>query len=439
MKRKNFSRRDFLARSLAGVAVAGLPEWFAKDAVAAERERLAGLPQRVGANDRIAFGCIGPGGTKGGYRQGLGDTRAARGQMGTQIVAVCDVDKQHREEAARIFGPDCAQYADFRELLARKDLDAVVIGTPDHWHTLIAIAAMRAGKDVYCEKPLTLTIAEGKALVKAQQETGRILQVGSQQRSDQRFRMACELVRNGRLGKLQKVTANLPNAPISDSYSPQPVPEGFDWDMWQGQTPAVEYMKERTHGTFRWWYEYSGGMVTDWGAHHLDIAQWGLGTDRSGPTHVVSKGVIPNVPNAYNVAHHFEITYTYPNGVTVFADHKGENGVKFEGEKGWIFVSRERIGASDPKLLEEPLPSDAVRLYVSNNHMGNFVDCVRSRKPPICDAEIGHRSVTVCHLGNISLRLGGRSLEWDPAREQFTGDDEANRMLSRPMRAPWRL
>jgi predicted dehydrogenase len=436
--RNGWSRREFLLKSLAGLSIAGLPEWFTRDAMA--QDAAAGARKKYGPNDKINIEAIGLGGSKGGFRQGLNDTRAAAGHDGTKIVAVCDLDTTHRQEAAQIFGPDCAQYHDFRELLARPDIDAVVIGTPDHWHTLVATAALRAGKDIYCEKPLTLTIDEGKHLVRTWRDTRRIFQVGSQQRSDARFRLACELVRNGRLGKLTKVETHIPTAPTGGPFQVAPAPADLDWDMWLGQAPLTDYVMERTHGTFRYWYEYSGGMVTDWGAHHNDIAQWGMGTDRSGPIHVSSSGKAPApCGECYNVHTDFDITYTYPNGVTLLCTNKGENGVHFEGENGWIFVSRERIGASADNLLSDPLPADAVRLYVSNDHMGNFLDSVRSRKQPICDAEIGHRSVSVCHLGNISLRLGGKSLDWDPHRERFKHDEAANAMLHREMRAPWKL
>ena len=338
-----------------------------------------------------------------------------------------------------VFGADCQGYSDFRDVLARRDVDTVVIGTPDHWHAIIAIAAMRAGKDVYCEKPLTLTIDEGKHIVRVARETRRVFQVGSQQRSDSRFRMACELVRNGRIGKVQRVYTHLPKGAIGGPFPVKPVPDGFDWDFWQGPTPAVDYVKERTHGSFRHWLEYSGGMMTDWGAHHNDIAQWGLGTERSGPIAVQAMGTRQVGPNCYNAFTEFEVTYTYPNDITLICASTDPNGVRFEGENGAIFVSRETIRASDPRLLSDPLPSDAVRLYVSDDHMGNFLDCVRSRKTPICDPEIGHRSVSVCHLGNICMRLGGYPLQWDPQREHFVDNREANAMLSRPMRGHWRL
>lgn len=439
MSSSTYSRREFAARSLAGLTLAALPAWYAQDVAAAEQVRLADMPRRLGPNDTLQIACIGAGGRKGGFRQGLGDTRAMSRQPGVKVVGVCDVDRVHREEGARAFGADCKPYADFREVLDRDDVDAVVIGTPDHWHVLIAIQALKAGKDVYCEKPLTLTVDEGKALRKAQKKYRRIFQVGSQQRSDGRFRLACELVRNGRLGRIKTVEARLPNGTKEGPFAVQPVPEDFDWNMWLGPAPWAEYVPQRTHGSFRHWFEYSGGMMTDWGAHHLDISQWALGADEAGPLSVESRGILPAMANGYNTACDFQVRYTYPEGVTLTAVCEGENGVRFEGEAGWIFVSRGRIEASDPKLLEEPLSGNALRLYASNNHIANFVECVRQRKQPVCTAEVGHRSATVCHIGNISLRLGGRHLEWDPVTELFRGDEEANRMLGRPYRDPWKL
>lgn len=428
-------------RAFTAMAVAGVPAWYIEDAMASERERIAGEPKKFGQNDNINFAVIGPGGSKGGFRQGLGDTRWAASKPGVKVVAVCDVEAQHRDEAAAAFGPDTAKYDDFRELLARKDIDAVVIGTPDHWHASIAIAAMKAGKDVYCEKPLTLTIDEGRQMVKAARATKRILQTGSQQRSDGRFRLACELVRNGRLGKIKRVITHLPGGPAEGPFPAQPVPSGLNWDMWLGPAPMVDYVPQRTHGSFRHWLDYSGGMLTDWGAHHNDIAQWGLGMDNSGPLSV--EGFAKRGPrigrNCYTAFPEFDVTYTYPNDITLLCTSTGENGVDFEGENGTIFVSRGVIRASDPELLDDPLPSNATRLYASNDHVQDFIDCIRSRKLPICDVEIGHRSVSVCHLANISLRLGGRRLEWDPKSETFKNDREANAMLSRPRRGPWKI
>lgn len=439
-KYPKISRRKFLATSVAGVALASVPGWFAKDAAAAQSQMTVRSGKKFGPNDTINVGVIGPGGSKGGYRMGLNDARAAASKPGVKVIAACDVDAQHLDEAAAEFGPDCAKYKDFRDLLARRDIDAVVIGTPDHWHSYICIAAMKAGKDVYCEKPLTLTIDEGKKLVKVWRETGAVFQTGSQQRSDGNFRLACELVRNGRIGRLTKVEAHLPTGPVGGPFPYQDKPADIDWDMWLGQAPYYDYLKQRCHGDFRWWLDYSGGMLTDWGAHHNDIAQWGLGMDRSGPISVQAYGRGPKVgENCYTTFPEFDVTYVYENGVHLNTTNRGENGVQFNGEDGWIFVSRGKIGASDQKLLDDPLPSNAERLYVSDDHMLNFIDCMRTRKQPICDAEIGHRSVSVCHLANISLRLGGRKLEWDPAKEEFKNDAEANAMLRRKARGPWQV
>jgi predicted dehydrogenase len=312
------------------------------------------------------------------------------------------------------------------------------------------MAAVKAGKDVYCEKPLTLTIDEGKRLVAAVRESSRVLQTGSQQRSEARFRLACELVQNGRLGQISRVTTYLPAGLRGGPFASTDPPAGFDWDFWQGQTPAVDYVRERSHLTFRYWYDYSGGTMTDWGAHHNDIVLWGLGLDRSGPARIQGRPRVEMIPGGYTAASEYEVQYTYPNGVvhtcqsTADDDFSGRplnpdgqrHGVRFEGTDGWIWVTRGSIEASDPELLQAPLASDAERLYRSDDHMGNFFDCVRSRKSPVCDAEIGHRSASVCHLGVLAMQLG-RPLEWDPVQEEFVGDEEANTRLAREMRKPW--
>ncbi len=374
-------------------------------------------------------------------------------RRGAQFVAVCDVDARHRGDARKILGKlgqeKVDEYSDFRELLDRKDLTAVTVVTPDHWHALIAIEAMKRGKDVYCEKPLSLTIGEGRAMVDAARKYNRVVQTGSQQRSDARFRLACELVRNGRLGKIKTVETRVGENPVGGPFPVEKVPEGLDWNLWMGPTPEVDYVKNRCHYEFRWWYEYSGGKVTDWGAHHNDIAQWGLGTDGAGPVLVQSESTPPTLlePNCYNCPPQFKITYTYAKNASKYCDETqlictdgGDNGVKFVGENGdWIFVDRGSIKTSDARLISEPLPSDAIRLARSDDHIKDFLDCLTSREKPICDVEIGFRSVTVCHLGNISLRLGGRTLAWQPDKETFFGDALANQMLSRPMRAPWKL
>jgi predicted dehydrogenase len=464
MDRGNLSRRGFLQRSLAALAAAGLPAWYAREVFAAEEAKAAAAGKRAGDSDEIIMGAIGIGSPA---SRGRDIYNAARGHKGVCYVACCDVDLCHRRIALDMMKHDgfteATSYKDFRDLLDRKDIHAVTIATPDHWHALVALDAMRKGKDIYCEKPLTLTIEEGKALVKTAHETGRVFQVGSQQRSDSRFRMACELVRNGRIGKIQRVETRIGDNPQSPPLTKCDPPEGFDYDFWLGPTPKVDYVElyqggrrlTRCHYEFRWWYDYSGGKMTDWGAHHNDIAQWGLGMDGSGPVAVEATGTPPATePNRYNCHQNFVITYTYDNGAKlVCSSHQQEgsldpkegpgkqshdNGVLFVGEDNkWIFVSRGTIEASDKKLIDEPLPGSAEKLYVSNDHMGNFLECMKSRKKPICDVEIGHRSVTVCHIGVIALRTG-KKLKWDPKEERFD-DEEANKMLRREMRAPWKL
>jgi predicted dehydrogenase len=456
MDRGNLSRRGFLRRSLAGLIAAGYPAWYAQELIALAEE---GAVKKAAA-DEIVMGAIGIGSPA---SRGRDIYNHARGHKGVRYVAACDVDGRHLERAVKMMKDhgfaDATGYKDFRELLDRKDINAVTIATPDHWHTLVALEALRKGKDVYCEKPLTLTIDEGKYLVKAVKETGKVFQVGTQQRSEGPFRLACELVRNGRIGKIKRVETRIGTNPTSPELPKVDPPKELDWNFWLGPTPVVDYVEltkdkhtyTRCHYEFRWWYDYSGGKMTDWGAHHNDIAQWGLGMDGSGPIAVKAEGERPAGGNRYNCHPTFRITYNYANGAELVCadtqlkgsadpdrgDHK--NGVLFVGEGGdWIFVSRSTIQASDEKLIKEPLPASALRLYPSTNHMGNFLECVRTRKRPTCDVEVGHRSVTVCHLGVIALR-SGKSLKWDPKKEVIVGDEELNKMLSRPMRAPWKL
>ena len=467
MYRGTLSRRGFLQRSLGVLTAAGLPAWYGREMIAHAEGAAAGQAN----GDRIVMGAIGIGSPQSRGRAIAHDALNAKRDV--SYVAVCDVDARHRNNAVEDMkrrGQEVRAYHDFRELLDRKDINAVTIATPDHWHALIAIDALRKGKHVYCEKPLTLTVAESQAVAKVAKQTGKTFQVGSQQRSDNRFRLACELVRNGRIGKVVRVETRIGTNPTSPALPKAEVPKDLDWDFWLGPTPKVDYVElakgghtyTRCHYEFRWWYEYSGGKMTDWGAHHNDIAQWGLGMDASGPVAVEAEGQAPSAePNSYNCHPRFKVTYTYANGTKLVcsdgqlpgaadsgATTKGRdgrerrgghgNGVLFLGETGqWIFVSRGILAASDPKLIEEPLPAGATRLYVSQNHMANFLDGTRTGKPCICDAETGHRSVTVCHLGVIALRTG-KKLRWDPAKEQFD-DAEANRSLSREMRAPWKL
>ncbi|HNQ73823.1 MAG TPA: Gfo/Idh/MocA family oxidoreductase [Verrucomicrobiota bacterium] len=435
------SRRSFMTRCAALAAAGGLPLWFVERELAAQEAPKS--PRSP--NDRPGIALIGCGG------MGRGDAQNAS-RFG-DIVAVCDVDDNHASEAAKQFtknGRTPARFSDFRRALERGDVDIAVQATPDHWHTLVNLAATRAKKDVYGEKPMTLTIDEGKHLIKAVREHRTVFQTGTQQRSDKKFRLACELVRNGRIGKLKQVQVFVPAGLREGPFKTVPVPPGLNWDFWQGQTPGVDYLKERCHANFRWWWEYSGGPVTDWGAHHNDIACWGIGQD--GPTGVEARALTEPIPGGYTTPSEFEATLTWANGVTqsvrttpddtpyggVIRKDGQRNGVKFVGTDGWIWVNRADLGASKDDILETPLPANAVRLEVSNDHMGNFFDCVRTRKTPVAPVEVGHRSAAIGHLIVIALRTG-RKYQWDPAREEFIGENaqEGNAHLARPMRPPY--
>jgi len=391
--------------------------------------RALGRQGKAPASERITLGFIGVGG------MGSGHLGAFLGNPQVEVLAVCDVYEPHRMNAKNRVGPNCGAYNDYRELLDRKDIDAVVIATPDHWHTLIAIHACQAGKDVYCEKPLTLTIAEGRHLVNAVRRYGRVFQVGSQQRSDWNFRYACELVRNGRIGKIHTVRTGFGGGPQGGDPALTNPPSGLDWNLYLGPAPRVPFQKDRFGFNFRWFYDYSGGILTDWGAHHNDIAQWGLGMDESGPVEIEGTGTFPT-EGAFDTATSYDITYTYANGVKLLC-RSNQHGAKFEGTDGWVHVDRGFLQASSPEILQIKLGPDDTHLYESPGHHQDWLNCIRTRRKPICDVEIGVRSVTVCHLGNIAIRTG-RKLRWDPAKEQF-GEAEMNRWLHRPYRAPWHL
>jgi predicted dehydrogenase len=428
MKARNrIGRRGFLKKatqSVAGVAAAlAGPTIIPRSAL--------GGPGLAAANDRLALGWIGCGG------QGNGDVGALLGSRQVELVAVCDVYYEHAQKAAARGRTGTAIYKDFREMLDRDDIDIVEIATPDHWHGLTAIAACQAGKDVYCQKPMSLTIEQGRAMVNAVRRYNRIFQVGSQQRSEFSFRRACELVRSGRIGKLQYVDTLIGGNPTCGYDGFDPIPEGMDWDMYLGPAPWVPYNRHRTFWDFRWFWDYSGGNMTDWGAHHNDIAQWGMGADNTGPIEIEGSGVFPT-SGLMECPTSFQATFKYKNGVEIRCTSAG-NDCTFHGTNGWITCNRGGKLISDPPdIVKEPLGPNDVHLYESNNHHGNFIECVRSRKLPICDVEIGHRSVSVCHLGNIAIRLG-RKIYWDPDKEQIVGDEEAARWVSRPMRKPWHL
>ncbi len=434
---RRLSRRRFL-QNTGALAAMTLPAWYLEECAAIEPQA---KEESQPASEEVRVALIGCGG------QGTGDAKNAR-RFG-KIVALCDVDANHLEAAKKVF-PGADGYADFRKLLERKDIDAVICGTVDHWHTLVAMGTMKAGKDIYCEKPLTLTIDEGKRLVEVQRETGRILQTGTQQRSSREFRLAVDLVRNGRIGKIEKAEVWLPAGLRQGPFATGEVPEGFDYNFWMGQTPQVPYVKERTHFSFRYWWDYSGGTMTDWGAHHNDIVLWALDMDGSGPVTIEGKQLVDMIPGGYTAASEYAVTYTYANGVvhtcnsTTASEWWGgvkdpdgqQHGIKFIGSDGWIWVTRGTIEASDPAMLKEELPAGASRVYVSRDHMGNFFECIKSRKPTICPASVGHRSASLCHLGVTSIRLG-RKLQWDPAKEEYVDDPQASQFLVRPMRKPY--
>jgi predicted dehydrogenase len=424
--RERITRRDFLRRTGgAGLALA-LPTIITGNAL--------GGPGVPPASERILIGMIGVG------NQGSGNLKAFM----KDVIAVCEVDKTRLAEAKdkveKANGKPCAAYGDYRRLLENKDVDAVVVTVPDHWHALITINACEAGKDVYCEKPLSLTIADGRAMVKAARKYNRIVQTGSQQRSADNFRLACELVRSGRLGKIHTVRAGISKVNFSGPAVPDsdPPPE-LDYDFWLGPAPKRPYNKLHVHYTFRFFWDYSGGQMTNWGAHHLDIAQWGLGMDESGP--ISAEATVPTQYNKdgwFEVPEFCEITYKYANGATQICGQGQRGGTTFEGEKGTIYVNRGRLESKPAEIIKEPIKESDVHLYVSKNHHTNWIECIKTRKLPIADVEIGHRSAAVCHLGNIAVRTN-KKVTWDPAKEEIVGDAELAKWVSRPYRAPWSL
>ena len=418
---RTFNRRDFVR----GVGGLGL---------------LAGFPTIIpasafGANDAIRVGHIGV------KNRGMQNLKP----LVKHTVAVCDVDKDvlaNAKASVEKAKKACKTFSDYRQLLDDKEIDAVVVSTPDHWHALIATDACAAGKDVYCEKPLTLTIDEGKAMVAAARKYDRIVQTGSQQRSDDEFRLACELVRSGRIGKVHTVKVGLPSVNFEKAAVPDTTPHPeLDYNFWLGPAPDRPYNPNRVHYLFRFFWDYSGGQQTNFGAHHLDIAQWGLGRDASGPVAIEATAKFQK-DGLYEVPESSRIVYTYDDGVKLICEQgkgaKTRGGCTFEGDKGTIFVSRKVLESTPAGLIHEPLGKDDTHLYVSKDHYENWLDCIKTRKKPICDVAIGHRSATVCHLGNIAIRLG-RPIRWDPVKEQIVGDTEAAAMQSRPYRAPWKL
>lgn len=429
------NRRDFL-RSAATFAVPAIVPAFRRSANAAP-------------SDRIVMGIVGVGG-QGGYH-----TRFLSGYPGVQVVAVCDVDAGRCQKAVdrvnEAYGQaekdgkhkGCAGYGDFRELVARPDIDAVLTATPDHWHAGIAIAAMEAGKDCYIEKPLSLTVEQGRSIADAARRYRRVTQVGSHERSRPTVRYACELVRNARIGKLHTIRVGMPvDTNTQKQLPPQPtmpVPDGLNWDMWLGPSPWAPYTRKRCHFSFRYVMDTAGGEMTDRGAHVLDIAQLGNGSENIGPVEVEGTGWRPP-EGLFDTFMKYDFRMRYANDVELIGSSKGPRGIRFEGSDGWVFVHIHggRLEASNPSLLKEKIGPDEVHLGRSPGHHQDFLNAVRTRGTTMAPAEIGHRSVTLCHLVNIAL-LTGKKLTWDPAAERVTNCDQASRMLGRPPREPWRI
>jgi len=469
--RNGISRRAFLGTSAAAITAYTLTAKTAK----AQESR----------NDRPRIGVIGLGG------MGQGDAGYAA-EYG-DIVALCDLNTLKIDEARHRLGDkvreNVATYQDYRRLLDRNDIDVIVQATTDHWHTKINIDALRSGRDVYGEKPFALTIEEGKLLRKVVKETGRVFQLGTQQRSSRQpfdngphprpFHEAVELVRNGRIGKLKQVWVAIPFLSMKGGPFPEePIPKELDWDMFQGQSPMRPYTSKR-YNPFRGWFDYCGSMAADWGNHHMDIAHWGMDTENTGPISIEGRGIFPNEgkPDHYDVPDRFFARLLYANGIEMlfFASlgarynygwpvepHTAmpqeqidwmfgkdvpdevkttdRNGVMFIGDRGRIFVNRANVyGKAAEELADNPLPANAWRVRPSEIHMKNFFDCVKSRETPVAPAEIGHRSLTPCQLAVISIRLGGRKLQWDPDKEEIVGDGEARAMQAREQRKPYEI
>lgn len=457
MKDVRINRRRFLGRAFAGaVGTVSFPYVVSSSAL--------GRAGSVAPSERITMGSIGVGG------MGTNNMRAFLSNSDVQVVAVCDVTEASNEyghwykkgwqgewfgrEPARKIVDDhyaqkggsrqykaCTAYVDFRDLLARDDIDAVCVTTPDHWHAIPVIAAAASGRHIYCEKPMSLTIAEGQAMVKAVRRHNVVFQTGTQRRSDQQCRHICELIRNGRIGRLTKVVAaigaNNKEAPPSD-WKPMPVPEWLDYDMWLGPALWAPYHKDRCLYTFRFGVDYSGGQTTNLGAHMIDVAQWANGTDGTGPVEVEDLGGEFPKDGLFTTATKVNFRARYANGCELICRTEPSGPLRFEGAEGWIELRGGRLTCSPESLATSVIGPNEIHLYKSDDHHRNFLDCIKTNRDTAAPVEVGHRSVTICHLGNIAMTLK-RKLQWDPENERFVNDDAANQMLARAMRSPWHL
>lgn len=430
MTENRVSRRRFLTGMAAAASAPYLNiSWARSDA------------SRPAPSNRIVIGCIGVGG------MGTGNMKSFLSERDVQVVAVCDVDKKHLNSAKetvneRYGNTDCAAYSDFRELLARTDIDAISLATPDHWHAIPAIMAARAGMDIYGEKPISHTLEEGRAMANAVKEYGRIWQTGSWQRSQRDFRFACELVRNGRIGKVVRVEVGLPGGGGSGPVKFTEPPPELDYDFWVGPSPWTPYADKRTHWNWRWQLNYGGGQMMDWIGHHADIAHWGMGWDETGPETVEGTAEYPD-EGIWDAATKYHFVAKYKDGAEMHVANGGNQGIrsgtKWIGENGhWVWVDRGGLDAEPKNLLQEKIGPNEIQLYRTPGHHRNFLDCVKSRRPTITPAETAHRSASVGHLGQIAM-LSGRKIRWNPATEEIIGDPTAAQMLGKAQRAPWHL
>ena len=433
------TRRRFLKGAAAAAGLGAFPWIIPSSAL--------GNSGTVAPSERTVMASIGLG------IQGTGLMRAFLSQKGAHVVAVCDVRESQRQKAKAIVdqhygNSDCVTVSDFREVCGRADIDAVCIATPDHWHVLISLEAARNGKDMYTEKALGLSVAWDKALRDVCHTYGTVFQWGTQQRSDRSFRFGCELARNGRLGKLHTILVAVPYDFAVPNQPTQPVPAGLDYDMWLGPAPWAPYTYQRCRPwtqeeSYSIWYHISdyclGGIGGYWGVHHVDIAQWGHGTDDTGPIEIDGTAVFPKDGLA-NCATSWRVTHKYADGVTmVYMDEaQSKHGVTFQGTEGWVHITREGIWAEPQSLLASTIGPNEIHLPESEGHQRNFLDAVKTRSPTICPIDTAVRTDTICHLTDICTRLG-RKLQWDPQKEDFVNDPQASRMLSRPMRSPWHL
>ena len=434
--KQNIQRRDFIKKVGGAILGGAMAPYFIPDTA-------LGKSGNIAPSNRIVMGSIGVGG------MGSSNLSGFLAKKEVQMVAVCDVDKSPRLRAQDMVNSkygkkDCASYNDYRELLARDDIDAVMIATPDHWHALIAVLAAQSGKDVYGEKPLAYNIAEGRAIVDAMEKYGRVWQTGSWQRSQRHFRYACELVRNGRIGKVDVVHVGLPhgNGVIKGNANPEKVPDGLDFDMWLGPAPKRPYNHNFIPGDWRWVRDYSSGQLTDWAGHHCDIALWGMNAEKSAPLTIQGQADFPLAEDGlYNTPSSYFFEAQYENFKMVVADaHQQPRGMgaQFMGENGWIHVNRNGITTYPESIKNEKIRPSEVHLYKSNDHKQNFIDCVHSRAETVTPVDKAYHSILVAHLGMVAMETG-RKLTWNKETEQFVNDPNANRRLKRPMRSPWNL